>query len=123
MTGWYTSLAPKESSDIHKGLCILQRDAWSGGKYAAMYKRASPCQYTGLAQMFLEPILRRQAQSMAPESIHFDCGVKSIQPGKPGEPTTVVLDDGRSVKARYVLCADGGRFCADALGIDLVGPR
>ena len=89
-----------------------------------MYDRVSPCTYTGLAQMFLEPILRSQAELLAQKGtqINFNCGIKGFKE-KDGEVVSVELENGKVVKAKYILCCDGGKFCAEALGIDLIGPR
>ena len=124
--GWYTSLGPDPDETLSlRGRCILQRDAWAGGKYAAAYERASPCSYTGLAQLSLEPVLRRHAEALTPSgTVRFGLGVSDIKPGAtPADRASVVLENGAIVKAKYVLCADGGRTCADALGIKLEGPR
>ena len=125
-TGWYTSIGPDTDETLSlRGRCILQRDAWAGGKYAAAYERASPCSYTGLAQLSLEPVLRRHAEALAPSgTVRFGLGVSDIKPGAtPADRASVVLENGAIVKAKYVLCADGGRTCADVLGIKLEGPR
>ncbi|KAI9925650.1 hypothetical protein MW887_006033 [Aspergillus wentii] len=119
-TAWYTSLGPE-------GKEILSRDAWGGGQYAEEYARASPCRYTMLPQIRLEPILHRQAKLLNPSGIVNNARVVRVEE----KPDYVVLyverdnDPGvlRTYQARYVVAADGGRMVADALGIKAHGDR
>jgi 2-polyprenyl-6-methoxyphenol hydroxylase-like FAD-dependent oxidoreductase len=49
-TAWYTDLGPNRRE-------IYTRDAWGGGAHAEEYEGISPCHYTILPQIRLEPIL------------------------------------------------------------------
>ncbi|GAD99395.1 hypothetical protein SNOG_04907 [Paecilomyces variotii No. 5] len=126
-TAWYTCLGPE-------GREIFRRDAWGGGIYAEEYKQASPCDYTILPQIRLEPILHKRAKELNPEGIVNGATVVGIeekndtvklrvQYGK----TKNTTDDDRGkeevVHARYVVAADGGRMAAEALGIKMEGER
>ncbi|MCL8024503.1 FAD-dependent monooxygenase [Nocardioides bruguierae] len=120
-TGWYTSLGGP--TPLH-GREIAVRDAWGGGQYADEYAAASPAPYTMLPQIRLEPILRAAAQARPEAQLLFDCEVVGIVPE--GDGVDVVVRDALGehvVRASYVVGADGGRTVADALGIDMSGPR
>jgi 2,4-dichlorophenol 6-monooxygenase len=72
----------------------------------------------------MEPILRRRVEELAGPGteVKFGMGVvKLILSDKAGEPTVVILEDGTTVKAKYVVAADGGRTCANELGIAMEG--
>lgn len=119
-TGWYTSLGGE--TELH-GRRIAVRDAWGGGSYREEYKKASPSRYSMLPQIRLEPILKRAAESKNAATLLWDAPVTALVE----EPNWVALTIGgpeeiRTVRAKYVVGADGGRFMAEALGIPMDGP-
>lgn len=136
-TTWRTSLGPE-------GQEILSRDAWGGGVYAEEYEAASPSRYTMLPQVRLEPILLARARELNPEGVR-NCatvtGIEELEGDGDSQARVQVrvaytthgdVDDKTprdSVsetaveEAQYVIAADGGRFVADALGVQLHGER
>ncbi|KAK5042880.1 hypothetical protein LTR84_012413 [Exophiala bonariae] len=115
-TGWYTNIGPN-------GREIYSRDSWGGGKYQEEYRRASPAQYSTLAQIRLEPILQRRALEIAPNCISYNSKVTSVK--EKGDKVVLTVDRGNrgseDVEAQYVLGADGGRGLAESLGIGWEG--
>lgn len=119
-TAWYTSLGPN-------GREICARSGWGGGEYQDTYKKASPCRYANLAQIRLEPILKRRALSLNPDGIFYDHEVEHVVEEE--ERVEVTYHEGKhnatgsshTIMADYVLGTDGGRFLADQLGIVMAG--
>ncbi|MFI6934296.1 FAD-dependent monooxygenase [Streptomyces sp. NPDC050287] len=124
---WHTTLA---GSEAPYGQLLGALPAWGGGPDAERYARASPCRYANVPQLRLDPLLRARAEEVCgPENIrfHHELTALSATGGRPGEgvvATVVDRDSGRSheVRARYVIAADGGRTCADLLGVEMDGP-
>jgi 2-polyprenyl-6-methoxyphenol hydroxylase-like FAD-dependent oxidoreductase len=119
-TTWYTSFGPDRKE-------ILSRDAWGGGQYREEYERASPCPYTILPQIRLEPILLQRAKQLNPEGIIHNAQVVGIEEGVDSVQIQVeFLGEQKrreTVEAQYVVGADGGRTITDALGITMEGDR
>ena len=119
-TAWYTSLGPN-------GKEICARSGWGGGEYQDIYKRASPCRYANLAQIRLEPILKRRALELNPDGIFYSHEVERLD--EQDDHVVVYYHEGkadsggssRCIKAQYVMGSDGGRFLADQLGINMAG--
>lgn len=119
--GWYTSLSGKTPG---QGKEIGHQQAWGGGTDQHRYAAASPAQYANVPQMRLDPLLRRHAETKA--QAHFDREVTGIRQFDGYVELDVQhLDSGEHerVTARYVIAADGGRLCADLLGVEMIGPR
>lgn len=117
-TSWYTSFAGP--TPLH-GRQIAIRDAWGGGAYADEYAVASPARYTMLPQIRLEPILLKAAQSYPLADIRF--GWEAVDVTAEGGVSARDSDGAElSVRAEYVVAADGGRTVADRLGIEAEGP-
>lgn len=120
-TAWHTSLAGP--TELH-GRRIAIRDAWGGGRYREEYSRASAAWWTMLAQIRLEPILRRHAEASPLAHLAFGAEVAGISPRGDHVDVQVEEDSGtaRAVRARYLIGADGGRTVAGELGIGHTGP-
>ncbi|MBP2365180.1 FAD-dependent monooxygenase [Pseudonocardia parietis] len=116
-TAWYTSFAGP--TELH-GRRIAVRDAWGGGRYAEEYARVSPCRYTMLPQIRLEPILRRHAETSPLAEICFDSPVTAVS--SRADHVDVTVAGRRKVRADYLIGADGGRTVADQLGVAMAGP-
>lgn len=102
-TAWYTSLDAE-------GREIVSRDAWRGGIYAEEYARFSPSRYCILPQIRLEPILRRRAVALNPDGVRYTTEVRDLEQFEDHVKLTVrSRDEDYSVKARFVIAADGGR--------------
>jgi 2,4-dichlorophenol 6-monooxygenase len=120
---WYTSLAGPTA--LH-GRKIGEVDAWGGGAEADRYAAASPRPYANLPQLRLDKILADAAQQAWPGRVLGDHELTGLECHEGGATATVVdRVSGRSsrIRARYVIAADGGRTCADLLGVQMSGPR
>jgi 2-polyprenyl-6-methoxyphenol hydroxylase-like FAD-dependent oxidoreductase len=72
------------------------------------------------AQDDLEPVLRRHAEALAPGTLRFSTELVSLEPD--GDGAIATLGGGESVRARWVIAADGARGrCRELLGIALEG--
>lgn len=118
-TAWYTSFGPH-------GRQIVQRSAWGGGEYEEEYAAASPCGYSVLPQIRLEPILKKRALELNPDLIFHSTEVTSVvEAGDSVVELTVKDKQGASrvYQASYCIAADGGRGLTDSLGIEWEGER
>ncbi|KAK5055225.1 hypothetical protein LTR84_012975 [Exophiala bonariae] len=117
-TAWYTSFGPN-------GRQIVQRDAWGGGEYADEYATVSPCAYSILPQIRLEPILKKRALELNPEGIFYNAEVVEVEEAEKFVSITVRSSDGGETvyRAGYCIAADGGRGLTDSLGIGWEGER
>lgn len=120
LTAWYTSFAGP--SQLH-GRMLASRNGWGGGEYVAEYAAASPCTYRQLAQIRLEPLLRRHAEGSALADIEFGAEVLDVRHDASG--VAVSVDSAgvrRDIRATYLIGADGGRTVGKLLGIGDTGP-
>jgi 2,4-dichlorophenol 6-monooxygenase len=121
-TRFYTSIAGDEDWDRRNFHSI---DSWSGGSLTPFYETITARRHTNLPQLHLEPIMRRHAESRSPGELLFNREVTRIDVDEDGA-TAVVLDRERdtemTVRAQYVIGADGGRIAGPSVGIDLLGP-
>ena len=120
---WYTSLAG--STPVH-GRKIGEVHAWGGGPDRERYARASPRAFANLPQIRLDAVLWKHAERRSPGQIRAHQEVVDLRPDADG--VTVRVHDRQSsetysIRARYVIAADGGRNCARSLGVNLEGPR
>jgi len=116
-TAWYTSLGPE-------GREIISRDAWGGGIYEEEYKKNSPSRYCILPQIRLEPILKRRAIELNPKGINYSSEVTSVEQDQDSVTLKVRRgDSNETIRARYVIAADGGRSITDTLDIPWLGQR
>ncbi|MFC4137583.1 MULTISPECIES: FAD-dependent monooxygenase [unclassified Microbacterium] len=120
---WYTTATGPGRFD---GMKIGEVPAWGGGPDAERYRAASPRTFANMPQIRLDPLLYRHALAAAPGRIRKLQEVVSIDQDAEGA-TVGVLDvesgEARSIRAQYVIAADGGRDSADLLGVELEGPR
>ncbi len=120
---WTTSLGgdgPLDRRIIH------EMDAFGGGALRPRYEADSPCLSSNYPQLRLEPLLREQAERRAPGRIRFHHEVTRWEQGDDGVTVAVRnRDTGEdlTVKARYVIAADGGRTVGPKLGVQMAGPR
>ncbi|OAP64218.1 hypothetical protein AYL99_00190 [Fonsecaea erecta] len=117
-TAWYTSFGPN-------GREIVGRDSWGGGAYEEEYASVSPCQYSTMPQIRLEPILQKRALDLNPNGIFYSTEATKVEEAD-GHVVVTYLRKGEqpaSVKAQYCIGADGGRRLTDDLGIGWEGER
>jgi len=120
---WYTSVGGPTS--LH-GLKIGEVPAWGGDSDADRYAEASPRKFTNLPQVRLDPLLWRHADAACPGRIRAHQEVTALD--QTGDGITATVCDRhsgrvRTVRARYVLAADGGRVSSTLLRVELEGPR
>ncbi|MFD9702438.1 FAD-dependent monooxygenase [Lentzea sp. NPDC059081] len=116
---WRTTLAgdgPVDARDLHR------MDAFGGFGTAAPYAADSPCPSTNLPQHRLEPVLLRHARERAPESLLFHHELEEFDQDADGVTARVrdrATGEVRTVRARYLLGADGGRLVGASLGVPM----
>lgn len=120
---WYTSLAGP--SPVH-GRKIGEVHAWGGGPDRDRYAAASPRAFANLPQIRLDAVLWEHAERRCPGQLRPHQEVVDLQPDADG--VTISVHDRQTsetyaMRSRYVIAADGGRNCAQALGVGLEGPR
>ncbi|MDQ3476710.1 MAG: FAD-dependent oxidoreductase, partial [Actinomycetota bacterium] len=119
---WYTSL--DGPTQLH-GRKIGHIHAWGGGPDWSRYGVASPRRFANVYQNRLDRVLVERARTLCPDRIHFHHEVVGLEVDSAGATATIIdRDTGtpHDVRARYVIAADGGRFCAELLGVDMQGP-
>lgn len=120
-SGWFTSLTGPTS--LH-GRKIGDTSCFGGGALIERYAAASPCEVTNLPQIRLEPILRRRAEALAPDRLRFHHElVRFREEGDTVVATILDRDSGQelTIRADYMIGADGGRFVGPALGVAMEG--
>jgi 2,4-dichlorophenol 6-monooxygenase len=119
---WLTSLGgdgPLDRKTIHA------MDAFGGGSLRATYDADSPVTAGNLPQLRLEPLLKREAERRAPDSIRFGQEVESWEQDADRVRVTVhdlATGERYTIAAQYVIAADGGRTFGPALQTVMVGP-
>ncbi len=119
---WYTSL--DGPTPVH-GRKIGHVHAWGGGPDWSRYGVASPRRFANVYQNRLDRVLVERARTLCPGRICFQHEVVGLEVHPDGATATVFDRESgtrHDVGARYVIAADGGRVCADLLGVDLKGP-
>jgi putative polyketide hydroxylase len=112
---WAESLAGKEIKRLAPG-----RGSSAGAT-------VSPVANAGCSQDVLEPILRRHAEALAPDSIKFNtelCDLQQEETGVTGMLNDRVTGETTPFRARYLIAADGTRsFVREKLGIARAGEK
>ncbi|MGW4333420.1 FAD-dependent monooxygenase [Rhodococcus koreensis] len=122
-TGWYAGLAGKHE-DYGKRLGVLE--VWGGGYTDPDYVAASPRRTCNLPQIRLEPVLRDHAEKLNPGNVRFNHELLDLVQDDGGVTATIRDKDADSeytVRAQYVIAADGGRTVGKKVGVTLDGPR
>ena len=97
-----------------------------GGYTDPDFIAASPCRTGNLPQIRLEPVLRAHAEALNPGRVRFHHELTAVEQDADGVTATVVdkdADETYTVRARYLVGADGGRAVGPMLGIGMSGPR
>jgi 2,4-dichlorophenol 6-monooxygenase len=122
-TGWYAGLAGPHDG---YGRRIGKLEVWGAGYTDPTYVAASPCRTCNLPQIRLEPVLREHAESLNPGKVRFHHELTALTQDDEGVTATIRDHDRNedyTVRARYVIAADGGRTINEMLGIGMTGPR
>jgi 2,4-dichlorophenol 6-monooxygenase len=118
---WMTSLgghAPYDGRVLHRA------DAYGGGALEPVYARACAYRHGNLGQLWLEPLLLRHARRRRPDDLLFDHELVAFEQDATGVTATVLdrRDQRRfTVRARYVVGADGGKTIGPALDVRMLG--
>ncbi|MCZ9347354.1 FAD-dependent monooxygenase, partial [Streptomyces sp. TRM76130] len=118
---WSTSLGgdgPVDARELHR------MESFGGGRATGPYAVHSTGPSTNLPQHRLEPLLRRHAERRAPDSLHFHhemTGFTQDENGVTARVTDRTTGEVGTVRARYLLGADGGRSVGGALGVAMDG--
>ncbi|MFG7942313.1 FAD-dependent monooxygenase [Streptomyces cacaoi] len=118
---WRTSLGgdgPVDGRELHR------MDAFGGGVTAGPYAAHSTGPSTNLPQHRLEPLLRRHAEQRSLGRLLFHHQMEEFTQGEHGVRARVTdrsTGETLTVRARYLLGADGGRSVGDALSIGMDG--
>ncbi|MFK0120488.1 FAD-dependent monooxygenase [Streptomyces sp. NPDC090994] len=118
---WSTSLAgdgPVDARELHR------MESFGGGSPTGAYAVDSTGPSTNLPQHRLEPLLRRHAERRAPDSLLFHhemTGFTQDEHGVTARVTDRTTGEVSTVRARYLLGADGGRSVGKALDVAMDG--
>jgi 2,4-dichlorophenol 6-monooxygenase len=120
-TAYYAGLAgPTEEY----GRRFARLECWGAGGADESWRAASSWIQQNLPQIRLEPILRRRAEELSPGRIRFNHELLRLQQDDDGV-TAEIRDHaaGRdyTVRAQYVIGADGGRLVAKEIGVEYEG--
>ncbi|MHB8694977.1 MAG: FAD-dependent monooxygenase [Solirubrobacteraceae bacterium] len=117
---WYTSVGGDDATDRIK---FMELDAFGGGELRDEYARSSASRSGNLPQKHLEPLLRAEAERRAPGKVLFEHELTNLDQDADRVSVTVTHTGGEdTIRAAYVVAADGGRTVGQPVGINLVGP-
>lgn len=108
------------------GRRIAKMECWGTGGRNSTWTAASPLLSTNLPQIRLEPILRQQAEQLAPGRVRFHHELVGLEQTTEGVIATIINKDTNEtyqVSSEYVLACDGGRTVGNLLGIEMQGLR
>lgn len=121
-TGWYTGVAGPHDG---YGRRIGRLDAWGAGYTDPDFVAASPFRTANLPQIRLEPLLKAHAQSYRTATVRFHHELLELDQDAAGVTATVLdrdTDERYTVRADFVIGADGGRTVGSLLGVGMSGP-
>jgi 2,4-dichlorophenol 6-monooxygenase len=122
-TAWYAGLA---GSHDGYGRELGRLEVWGGGYTDPDYVAASPCRTCNLPQIRLEPVLRAHAERLNPGNVRFNNELTGLVQDDQGVVATIRdkdTDTEYTVRARFLIAADGGRTVGKMLGVPMSGPR
>lgn len=121
-TRWVTSFGGNGELD---GKTLFTLDSFGGGGLENKYAEDSPCLSSNYPQVRLEPLLRRHAEERARDSIFFERELVSFTQDAEGVTAVILERDTQqtyTVRANYMVAADGGKTVGPALGVKMEGP-
>jgi 2,4-dichlorophenol 6-monooxygenase len=123
-TSWYTSLGGDEPWD-HRVIASLP--SWSGASLAPIYEQLTAQPMANLPQHLLEPVLRARAEELnAPGSLRFGHELTALEEDDEGVVASILDRESRqqdTVRAQYVIGADGGKTVGRLIGVEMLGPK
>jgi 2,4-dichlorophenol 6-monooxygenase len=121
-TRWYTSLGGDDPWDQQ---LLYRTDSWTGGDLAPFYAELSAFSTGNLPQKLLEPILWRHAEERSPGTLLFNHELVGLEQDEEGAVARIRNRDDEetfTVRAQYVIGADGGKTVGEMVGASMVGP-
>jgi 2,4-dichlorophenol 6-monooxygenase len=122
-TAWYAGVA---GSQEYYGRKLGELESWGAGYTDPGYIGASPCRTVNLPQIRLEPILKAHAEQLGPGGVRFHHELIALTQDADAVTATVRDKDADrtyTVRADYVIAADGGRTVGKLLGVGTSGRR
>jgi 2,4-dichlorophenol 6-monooxygenase len=120
-TRWVTSLG---GDGPHDRKVLYEMETFGGGSLRPHYRANSPCESTIYPQVRLEPLLRDHADSLGVGRLMYNCTLLGFEQDE-GGVTARVEDRGtgetHTVRARYLVAADGGKTVGEMVGVKLEG--
>jgi len=108
------------------GTKIWKMECWGVGGDDPVWTMASPQLARNLPQLRLEPIMKARADELANSPLRFGHQLLTLEQDDEGATATIeVVETGEqyTVRAQYVLAADGGRTVNRLVGIEMEGAR
>ena len=123
-TKWYTSLG---GDNPLAGKTIFEMGGLGGHGTPRIvhYLETSPSDTANLPQIRLEPLIKSHAESRDASRIRFSCELVEFNQDADGVTATIRdVETGRTetVRAKYLVAADGGRTVGKVLGVAMDGP-
>lgn len=120
-TRWITSLG---GDGPHDRKLLYEMDTFGGGALSAHYRSNSPCESAIYPQVRLEPLLRAHADAQPLSQLLFNHSLLSLEQDADGVTAQVedrATGEVHTVRARYMVGADGGKTVGHLLGATLEG--
>lgn len=106
------------------GRRIKRIECWGAGGADENWASASPARDANLPQIRLEPVLRARAEQLSPGRVRFGHELVDLSQDERGASALIREREGGreyTVRAQYVIGADGGRTIPGMVGIDYEG--
>jgi 2,4-dichlorophenol 6-monooxygenase len=122
-TTWYTSLGGEEPWDRQ---LLMSIPSWSYDALAPYYAKLTASPMTNLPQHLLEPALRARAEELnGADRVRFFTELTGFEQDEDGVTATILdreTGETSTVRAQYMIGADGGKTIGQMLGVEMVGP-
>jgi len=118
---WCTSLGGDDPLD---GRTFYEMESFGGGVMTSRYALDSPSLSSNYPQIRLEPLLRAHAEQRAPGKIRFSHELTKLVQDDQGVTATIndrVNDRTLTVRAEFVIAADGGKTIGPMFGVEMQG--
>ncbi|MGO8909862.1 MAG: FAD-dependent monooxygenase [Bradyrhizobium sp.] len=123
-TKWYTSLGG-DNPLAGKPIFEMGTLGGQGTPRIVHYLETSPTDTANLPQIRLEPLIKSHAEKRGAARIRFSCELVEFTQDADGVTATirdVNTKETQTVRAKYLVAADGGRTVGRMLGIAMEGP-
>ncbi|WP_028936071.1 FAD-dependent monooxygenase [Pseudonocardia spinosispora] len=119
---WRTSLGgdgPLDARTFHT------MDSFGAGELYERYAHDGPSPSSNYPQLRLEPLIRQHAEQRGPGRVRFNHELVELEQDADGVTATVrdrASEAPFTVRAQYVIAADGGKTIGEMLGVEMHGP-